>query len=134
VAPGPESTRRPDDPVLARLLPDAYADPGAAGEFRRLTQDELLGGKIRRISAVIDALRAAPGGHVVLDDDAAETWLAALNDLRLAVGTRMGLRADLDPTPVPPGEHAAARQRFAFEWLGLLQETLVEAVAGPAGD
>src|SRR5215469_3728115 len=34
--------RLPEDPVLARLLPDAYADdPGAAAEFRRYTESSL---------------------------------------------------------------------------------------------
>src|SRR5690606_40038985 len=33
-----ENAAKPDDPVLARLFPDAYEDDGeAAGEFRRYT-------------------------------------------------------------------------------------------------
>ncbi len=34
----PGAAQTPEDPVLARLLPDAYSDdPEAAGEFRRYT-------------------------------------------------------------------------------------------------
>ena len=37
---------KPDDPVLARLFPDAYEDDGeAAGEFRRYTEMGLRDGK-----------------------------------------------------------------------------------------
>jgi len=37
----------PEDPVLARLLPDAYGDdPEAAGEFRRYTEHGLRSGKV----------------------------------------------------------------------------------------
>jgi len=37
-APAGESPQAPEDPVLARLLPDGYRDdPEAAGEFRRYT-------------------------------------------------------------------------------------------------
>ena len=32
---------RPSDPALARLFPDAYADPEQADEFRRFTQRDL---------------------------------------------------------------------------------------------
>jgi hypothetical protein len=128
---GEEPGQRPDDPVLARLLPDAYADDGAAREFRRLTQDELLRGKISRLRAALADLAAHPDGHLVLDEDRAEVWLGALEDLRLAVGARMGLRADPDPTPADAGPAAPPLgQRVAYEWLGLLQETLVEALAG----
>ncbi len=39
---GPVADTIPEDPVLARLLPDAYRDdPEAAGEFRRYTEPAL---------------------------------------------------------------------------------------------
>src|SRR4051794_22921839 len=40
LADGP--TKPPEDPALARLFPDAYADDtGAAAEFRRFTENDL---------------------------------------------------------------------------------------------
>jgi hypothetical protein len=42
----PEEPQAPDDPVLARLLPDGYRDdPEAAGEFRRYTESGLRSAK-----------------------------------------------------------------------------------------
>src|SRR5436190_15737280 len=82
---------RPTDPVLARLLPDAYADdPERAAEFRRYTEDELRTGKRAAAQAVRDSL-PAEGGRVVLDESLTNAWLGALNDLRLALGTKLGV-------------------------------------------
>ena len=80
-----------DDPVLARLFPDAYADDAAAsGDFRRYTESDLRAGKRDAARAMLASL--PPGsGRVVLDRPTAEVWLAALNDVRLALGTRLGV-------------------------------------------
>src|SRR5258708_10061148 len=41
-----DNAKLPEDPVLARLLPDAYnEDPEASGEFRRYTEQGLRSGK-----------------------------------------------------------------------------------------
>ena len=43
---GPGADKIPEDPVLARLLPDGYRDdPEAAGEFRRYTEPALRSAK-----------------------------------------------------------------------------------------
>ena len=58
---------RPDDPVLARLLPDAYADDAeAAGDFRRFTEQELRNGKAAAARTVLATLpaRRRPGPSV----------------------------------------------------------------------
>lgn len=53
-----ENTRAPDDPVLARLFPDAYRDDGeAAGEFRRYTEMGLRDGKREAAETVLGVLR-----------------------------------------------------------------------------
>jgi hypothetical protein len=117
----------PDDPVLARLLPDAYADdPERAAEFRRYTEDELRAAKRTAARAVLESL-PAEGGKVVLDAALTDAWLGALNDLRLALGTRLEVTEDsykelegMDPTT------RRARELNVFLWLGYLQETLVD--------
>ena len=56
----------PEDPVLARLLPDAYRDdPEAAGEFRRYTEQDLRSGKVAAAQTVLATL-PAKGGQVRL--------------------------------------------------------------------
>jgi hypothetical protein len=105
--PGPAAP--PDDPVLARLLPDAYRDDTeAAGEFRRFTEHELRSGKLAAAQTVLDTL-PEDGGRVELTQEDAQVWLRALNDVRLALGVRLAYQ-------------------WIYDWLTYLQETLVRAL------
>src|SRR5215470_5865023 len=61
---GPGADKPPEDPVLARLLPDGYRDdPEAAGEFRKYTEPALRSAKVAAAQTVLDTLPAG-GGHV----------------------------------------------------------------------
>ena len=77
----------PDDPVLLRLLPNAYADPEAASDFRRYTEPQLRGAKQKNLRLVREQLTVLvdenSGG--VIEDIEADIWLKALNDLRIAL-------------------------------------------------
>lgn len=123
-----ENTTVPEDPVLARLFPDAYReDDEAAAEFRRYTEVGLRDGKISAATTVLDGLGA--GGEIVLDTEQAQDWLRALNDLRLALGTRLEITeemheriAELDPDDPHYPAYAA------YDWLSFLQESLVRAL------
>lgn len=135
----------PSDPVLRRLFPDAYGDPeGTPGakeaeeqrahsaEFRRYTENDLRAGKRDNALAVIrslDALAPAGEGGAVLElsPDASRQWLGALNDLRLAIGSRLeiGDEDDSDLLFHLPDEDPRKPMVMAYLWLGGLQETLV---------
>ncbi|NYI08148.1 DUF2017 domain-containing protein [Allostreptomyces psammosilenae] len=53
-------SRAPEDPVLARLLPDAYPDdPDAAAEFRRFTENDLRDTKRAAALGIVRDLDAA---------------------------------------------------------------------------
>jgi len=84
----------PEDPALARLLPDPYPqDPMASGDFRRRRTDDALAHKrdaARRVLATVPG----PGEVLLLDEEAAQDWLTTLNDLRLVFGTRLGITDD----------------------------------------
>ncbi|MCQ9134435.1 DUF2017 domain-containing protein [Streptomyces hilarionis] len=137
----------PADPVLRRLFPDAYTDPegapGARGadeqkahsaEFRRYTENDLRAGKRDNALTVIrslDALasRAADEGGAVLklSPQESQAWLRALNDLRLAIGSRLEI-TDEDDTDLLyrlPDDDPRKPMVMAYLWLGGLQETLV---------
>ncbi len=119
----------PQDPALARLLPDAYRDdPDAAGEFRRFTEENLRNAKQESARIVLDTLPAG-GGPVKLSREQAQSWLRALNDVRLALGVRLGVTEEFEEQwqeldPVDP--RWAAFEVYA--WLGAVQESLVQAV------
>ena len=122
-------TERPDDPVLARLFPDAYSgDDAAAGEFRRFTEDSLRDGKHAAADLLITTV-PDHGGTVTLDESQAQQWMRALNDMRLALGTRLGVTEQAQEqiarmTPDDPRYPGFA----AYDWLSFLQDTLVRAL------
>ena len=121
---------RPQDPALARLLPDAYGDDeAAASEFRRYTESDLRAGKRADAGVVLAGLSplAGRGGRLVLDRDEADAWLGCLNDLRLVLGTRLEVteQTELDPRSDDP--RAQALQ--VYGWLGWLQESLLSCLA-----
>ncbi|MBM9460806.1 DUF2017 domain-containing protein [Nocardioides sp. zg-536] len=134
-------TTAPEDPVLQRLFPNAYReDPEAAGEFRRFTEGALRDGKARAAATIIDTLDEAglppePSDDeltidVELDQETALVWLRSFTDLRLALGTRLGVEeGDEDHWYSLPDEDPAAQAHHIYEWLGFLQETLVQALA-----
>ncbi|MDA5145277.1 DUF2017 domain-containing protein [Streptomyces sp. AD681] len=137
----------PSDPVLRRLFPDAYGDPEGApqaqeadeqrahsAEFRRYTENDLRAGKRDNALAVVrtlDALSSASAGEegavLKLAPEESQQWLRALNDLRLAIGSRLEI-ADEDDTDLLyrlPDEDPRKPMVMAYLWLGGLQESLV---------
>src|SRR5487761_1290093 len=124
-----DSAVLPDDPVLARLLPDAYSDdPEAAGEFRRYTEHGLRSGKLASARTVLDTL-PEDGGRVRLSADEAQAWLRCLNDVRLALGVRLEVSEDREAMLEQASQGGPqAAGLWIYDWLTLLQETLVEAL------
>ncbi|WP_433463822.1 DUF2017 domain-containing protein [Spirillospora sp. CA-128828] len=128
-----ENATTPDDPVLARLFPDAYRDDGeAAGEFRRYTEMGLRDGKREAAGTVLGGLGDPHGQkrtETFLDEKQAQEWLRALNDVRLALGTRLDITEDwyeeaegMDP------RDPRAPMFAAYDWLTMLQESLVRVL------
>lgn len=120
---------RPDDPALARLLPDAYGDDeDAATEFRRFTEGDLRAGKRANATVLLATLAplADAGGRLVLDRDEADAWLGCLNDLRLVLGSRLEVTEETDVVPEGDDPHAHALQ--VYGWLGWLQESLLSCL------
>jgi hypothetical protein len=118
----------PEDPALARLLPDAYRDDAeASGEFRRLTESSLRREKVAAAERMLAALPADGPGEVRLDPETTETWLATLNDVRLALGTRLEVTEEMkEPDPEDPDAPAYV----VYLWLTELQGVLIEVAEG----
>jgi len=119
----------PKDPVLARLLPDGYRDdPDAAGEFRKYTELALRAAKHENAQTMLDTLPEA-GGKVQLTPEQAQAWLKALNDVRLALGTKLGVSEDFEQEWDSLSAHDPRRTAFeVYAWLGAVQESLVRAL------
>jgi len=134
-------TSEPEDPVLARLFPTAYpGDDESAAEFRRFTEGSLRDGKAAAACTLIDSLEEAglppeltEEGLMIdveLDEPTAETWLRSFTDVRLALATRLGVEeGDEDFWHALPDEDPRAQAHDIYEWVGYLQETLVDALS-----
>jgi len=134
-------TREPEDPVLARLFPTAYPeDEEAAAEFRRYTEADLRNGKAAGAATVIDTLEEAglPAEpedglfiDIELDRATALTWMRSFTDMRLAIATRLGIdEGDEEVWYSLPDDDPRAQVHDIYDWVGYLQETLVQAVGG----
>ena len=134
-------TSEPEDPVLARLFPSAYRDDDeAASEFRRFTEGSLRDGKAQAACLVIDTLEEAglppkleEDGLMIdveLEPDVARTWMRSFTDVRLALATRLGVEdGDEEYWFALPDDDPRAQAHDIYDWVGYLQETLVESLS-----
>lgn len=134
-------TTIPEDPVLARLFPSAYEDADAASDFRRFTETGLRDSKAAAAGSIIDLLEEAglppqleEDGLMIdveLDQSTAQTWLRSFADIRLALATRLEIEeGDEEFWHNLPDDDPRAQAHDIYEWVGYLQETLVEALTG----
>src|SRR3984885_6893098 len=120
----------PADPVLARLLPDAYQDDDeAAGEFRKYTESSLREAKKYFAQTLLDTV-PPKGGRVKLTADQARDWLRALNDVRLMFGVRLEVTEDFEEQLASLDQKDPRLAAFeVYGWLGAVQDSLVRAIA-----
>jgi hypothetical protein len=123
----------PEDDVLHRLLPNAYADSVDSSEFRRYTESTLRAKKQEHAVVMRIHLKSSEDGTVDLDHDNANAWLGAINDIRLALGVRLKVESNsnehleiLAPDDPLRGVYAV------YTWLGWLQESLLSALIDDA--
>ena len=129
----------PDDPAIARLVPDGYTDdPEAAEEFRGLTQRDLLDRRESDAARVLATLHETPGlpdeGSITdpsdesllevmqlrLDPEDLQAWLRTIAAVRLVLASRLGIKTEDD--------HDGEDPRFGiYDWLGFRLDGLVRA-------
>jgi hypothetical protein len=121
-APGP-------DPVRARLYPDARRDdPEWSARFRDLVRGGLDDARRANIAVVEATLDAR-----TIDDRQAEAWLHVLNDLRLVMGTRLGVTDDDQAEPFD-AEDPDAAARLVYAYAGWVEEQFVDVLASALPD
>ncbi len=119
-----------DEAARDRLFPRAYLDPtedAAELAFQAAVHADLAAGRIAALDGLVADLEAGErvrgGVRIVLDAERAGRWVGAINDLRLTLGTRIGV-ADDEPEYV--GRVAAdAGDVGLYHWLTGLQEGLI---------
>jgi Domain of unknown function (DUF2017) len=128
----------PEDDTMKRLLPDFYRSqtdhPAGSGTaeslnsaLRSLHEPEIIDAKRQAAQRLLDTLPEG-GGRFELTEDDANAWAAAVNDVRLALGTMLDVGPE-GPEVLPP-EHPMAGHLDVYQWLTVLQEYLVLALMG----
>jgi hypothetical protein len=110
------------DEVRERLFPLAYRDDAIKqAEYRRLMAGDLEERKRADMATLRATLDLTP---ITLDGDEARAWLFAIQDMRLTVGTLLGIEEDGWEAEEPPDDPQFA----VLHYLGFLQDALVHAV------
>lgn len=128
----------PEDATMGRLLPDFFrpqndhpAGSAAAeslnGALRSLHEPEIIDAKREAAQCILDTC-PADGGRFELDEDQANSWIAAVNDVRLSLGAML----DIGPGGPDrlPADHPLSGHLDVYQWLTVLQEYLVLALMG----
>jgi hypothetical protein len=111
------------DPSLRRLFPPAYDEDDDERAYRDLMGGELLDGRraaLQLVTETVDRER--------LSAEEAETWLRALNDLRLVLGTRLDVQEDTFAEELDQNDPRAPALAV-YAYLSWIQEQLVEALS-----
>ncbi|MQY23716.1 hypothetical protein NRB20_68470 [Nocardia sp. RB20] len=125
----------PEDPRLARLLPDFHRPEAGSPDadradlnsaLRGLHEPDIIDRKVAAGSVVLDTLPER-GGKILLTPEQADSWLNALNDVRLALGTAIGIDADT-PDRLHPDDPRAPHLDV-YHWLTWMQDSLLRALA-----
>ena len=112
------------DPVIARLYPDVRPDdPDWSDGFRDLVRGDLDDARREHIATVEASLDAR-----TIDDSDAEAWLHVLNDLRLVLGTRLGVADDGDDGAFDPEDPDAAA-KVVYAYTGFLESQFIDVLA-----
>jgi hypothetical protein len=112
------------DPALHRLSPPAHPDdPKMEAEYRDLIGNQLDHQRRHSLQVMESTIDAEE-----LDEEQLSAWLAALNDLRLVLGTRLDVTEELYDEGIPERDPRAPV--FAlYLYLGWLEEQIVAALA-----
>ncbi|KUH97111.1 hypothetical protein AU190_03010 [Mycolicibacterium acapulense] len=128
----------PEDDTMKRLLPDFYrpqtehpAGSSAAeslnSALRGLHEPDIIDAKREAAQTLLDTM-PEQGGKFELSEDDAHAWAAAVNDMRLALGTMLAISPE-GPDELPP-DHPMAGHLDVYQWLTVLQEYLVLGLMG----
>jgi hypothetical protein len=112
------------DEAVERLFPVAYpTDEDRQTEYRLLVHDELLESHLGALKVLEET-----AGADRLDADQLSAWMRAVNEVRLVLGTRLGVTEDGDERLLDPRDPRAPS--FAvYDYLTYLQGEIIDALS-----
>jgi hypothetical protein len=113
------------DPGVARLFPPAYPDDLLQNlDYERTAGNDLLAHRLAAIDTVAGSI-----GAKRLTEEQLLAWLSATNDLRLVLGTRLGITEETTEADFAADE--TAEQTYGlYSFLTWLVDAFVVALAG----
>jgi hypothetical protein len=113
-----------DDPALKRLFPPAYMDdPERAAEFDGMVRSDLMEGRLSAIHTVEETLDAPR-----VTEEQLSAWLAAINDVRLVLGVRLGVSEESTPSDFEDDPERS--QSYAlYAYLTWLEDDLIGSLS-----
>jgi hypothetical protein len=115
------------DPVTARLFPDAYEETADQEAYQDLVGDQLRRDKLRALESVENCVEGEGELTLRLSDEDANTWLTVVNDLRLAIGTRLDVTEERMEEEIDENDPDGPALS-ALHWLGWVQESILREV------
>ena len=113
-----------DERAVFRLFPPAYTnDLGRQVEYDTLMRDDLLEHHLSALRTLEETANANSLSEVQLD-----TWVRALNQLRLVLGTRLDITDDTTEDDFDPDNPAAGAYAL-YTYLSYLQSEVVDALS-----
>lgn len=110
-----------DSPALRRLFPPPYGDDDERNAgYAVLAGAELYDSRAASV-AVVEATITA----TVLTQEQLETWMRSINDVRLVLGTMLGIEDEFGPDDVTEGE---VPMHSAYELLGAVLDAIVDGL------
>lgn len=114
----------PEDPALARLLPNFEREgdeeyDGDNSLLRSLHENDICRAKLSNLQVVAEKVGPDGGVDITLTEEEAHAFLAGLNDLRIYISADDA-----------GGEDARAEREQLVEWLGFNQDSLLTALTG----
>ncbi len=120
------------DEAVDRLFPVAYpTDEDRQTEYRLLVHGELLESHLGALAVLEETADADR-----LDADQLSAWMRAVNEVRLVLGTRLGVTEDGEERPAD-ARHPLAPSFAVYDYLTYLQGEIIDALSAahdPGGE
>jgi hypothetical protein len=119
----------PDDDRLTRLFPNAYLnDPTAEAEYQGFMRADLVSSRVAAIAIVEESLY-----DEAVDGAKLNAWMAAINDVRLVLGTLLEVSEDSDHAGLDES-HPNFGGFVLYDQLTFVLGEIIDALSEGLGD